>query len=288
MFAPQSKPPTKAAKMKKKERLDQILVDRQIFSSRESARTAIMDGGILVNGEKVTKPGQATSVEAKIEVVASYIRCPYVSRGGLKLEKALQTFAVKTEDRVALDAGASTGGFTDCLLKNKANFVYAVDVGYGQIDWSLRQSEKVKVIERTNIRYLSREQLYGPGETVADLAVADLSFISITKVLPAIADLLDEHNKELIILIKPQFEAGKENVGKGGVVRDPAVHKEVLENVLDFAMGLGLLPWGLVASPIKGPSGNIEYLLWLKNSKSTASNKETLVSAALSEAAALN
>lgn len=160
--------------MKKKDRLDQILVDRQIFNSRESARTAIMDGGILVNGVKITKPGQATNCEAKIEVVASYRRCPYVSRGGLKLEKALQVFNLQTAGRVALDAGASTGGFTDCLLKNQAKFVYAVDVGYGQIDWSLRQSAQVKVVERCNIRYLTKAELYQQGQTEANLAVGSL------------------------------------------------------------------------------------------------------------------
>lgn len=282
--------------MKKKDRLDQILVDRQIFNSRESARTAIMDGGILVNGVKITKPGQATNCEANIEVVASYRRCPYVSRGGLKLEKALHVFNLQTAGRIALDAGASTGGFTDCLLKNEAKFVYAVDVGYGQIDWSLRQSPQVKVVERCNIRYLTRAELYQQGQAEANLAVADLSFISITKVLAAINSLLAENEKELVILVKPQFEAGKGKIEKGGVVRDLAVHKEVLGVVLAHCLSLQLSPWGLTASPIKGPSGNIEYLLWLKNRLPAVCSLPTdlaayctgLIDSALAEAALLN
>ncbi len=258
--------------MKKKDRLDQLLVNLELFPSRESARTAIMDGGILVDGCKSTKPGQATNCDAKIEVVASYVRCPYVSRGGLKLEKALAYFQIDVKNKVCIDAGASTGGFTDCLLKNGAAFVYAIDVGYGQIDWSLRTDDRVATIERTNIRHLEKEELYKdrPAELIhPDLAVADLSFISVTKVLEAIAALLAE-NCQLLILIKPQFEAGREKVGKGGVVREASTHIEVIENVIAFAESINLNLAGLTYSPVKGPSGNIEYLLWLKRSAEEA------------------
>jgi len=251
--------------MKAKERLDQLLVSRQLFPSRESARTAIMDGGILVNGEKLTKPGQAVNVEANIELVASYIRCAYVSRGGLKLEKALQTFGIDPEGRTCIDAGASTGGFTDCLLKNGAAYVYAIDVGYGQLDWSLRSDERVKTLERTNIRFLTRDKLYEADQKEASLAVADLSFISVTKILEALTTLMADQ-KEIVILIKPQFEAGREKVGKGGVVREASTHIEVINSVIEFAQLQKLKVHGLTYSPVKGPSGNIEYLLWLKNS----------------------
>ncbi|MDP3508314.1 MAG: TlyA family RNA methyltransferase [Candidatus Melainabacteria bacterium] len=254
--------------MKAKERLDQILVARQLFPSRESARTAIMDGGILVNGEKLTKPGQAVSVEANIELIASYNRCAYVSRGGLKLEKALKTFSIAPEGRICIDAGASTGGFTDCLLQAGAALVYAIDVGYGQLDWSLRSNSRVHTLERTNIRFLTAEKLYGERlHEMATLAVADLSFISVTKVLDALLNLMSENERELVILVKPQFEAGREKVGKGGVVREPASHVEVLHSVIDFAQRQRLEVHGLTYSPVKGPSGNIEYLLWLKYKK---------------------
>ncbi len=261
------KNPAEQPKNKNQDRLDQILVGRNLFPSRESARTAIMDGGILVNGAKLTKPGQAVNIDANIEVVASYVRCLYVSRGGLKLEKALQHFAIAVSGRTCLDAGASTGGFTDCLLKAGAAFVYAVDVGYGQLDWSLRSDERVLTVERTNIRFLTAEKLYGdaPGKVKATLAVADVSFISVTKILDSVISLLSEQEKELVLLIKPQFEAGREKVGKGGVVREPAVHVEVLQTVMDFGKRQNLKICGLTYSPLKGPSGNIEYLLWLKN-----------------------
>jgi len=263
--------------MKAKERLDQLLVARQLFPSRESARTAIMDGGILVNGAKLTKPGQAVSVEANIELIASYNRCAYVSRGGLKLEKALASFAINTEQRICIDAGASTGGFTDCLLQGGAAFVYAIDVGYGQLDWSLRSDSRVHTLERTNIRFLTAEKLYGEKiNEKATLAVADLSFISVTKVLEALLNLMSESERELVILVKPQFEAGREKVGKGGVVREPASHIEVLQQVIDFAQRQKLQVHGLTYSPLKGPSGNIEYLLWLKSDGSTAQPKPTI------------
>lgn len=262
------KNPAEKPKNKNQDRLDQILVNRSLFPSRESARTAIMDGGILVNGEKSTKPGQAVNLDANIEVVASYVRCIYVSRGGLKLEKALQFFSIPVSGRICLDAGASTGGFSDCLLKAGAAFIYAIDVGYGQLDWSLRSDNRVLTMERTNIRFLTAEKLYGDllEKPKATLAVADVSFISVTKILESVLNLLDEKEKELVLLIKPQFEAGREKVGKGGVVREPVVHVEVLQTVMDFASRLGLKIRGLTYSPLKGPSGNIEYLLWLSNS----------------------
>ncbi|MBS2005824.1 MAG: TlyA family RNA methyltransferase [Cyanobacteria bacterium SZAS TMP-1] len=250
-------------KAKSKERLDNLLVARAMFPSRESARTAIMDGAILVNGQKVTKAGTAIAEDATIEIIKSYNLCPYVSRGGLKLERALKHFQVVPAERIAIDAGASTGGFTDCLLKNGAALVYAIDVGYGQLDWSLRQDSRVKVLERVNIRNLKDSYLYRNGEKKADLAVMDVSFISVTKTLPALIALLDASACELVVLIKPQFEAGRGKVGKGGVVRDIEVHIEVLDKVISFIQSLGVFKIELTYSPIKGPSGNIEYLLHL-------------------------
>jgi 23S rRNA (cytidine1920-2'-O)/16S rRNA (cytidine1409-2'-O)-methyltransferase len=253
----------------KKKRLDQQLLDMALFKSREEARTAIMDGGILVNGEKVTKAGEQVSESDKIELIESYKRCPYVSRGGFKLEKAIEHFAVPVSGKVALDVGASTGGFTDCLLQNGAQFVYAIDVGYGQIDWKLRQSEKVCVLERTNIRYLESDKLYKEEESPrASLCVMDVSFISVKKTLPKTLSLMATGEIALLILIKPQFEAGKDKVGKGGVVREKESHVEILCDILTFTKeNLGLKIAGLTHSPIKGPSGNIEYLLYAKRSK---------------------
>jgi 23S rRNA (cytidine1920-2'-O)/16S rRNA (cytidine1409-2'-O)-methyltransferase len=254
-------------KMKHKERLDNLLLSRKMFPSREAARTAIMDGAILVDGAKVTKAGTPIAESAVVEIIKSYNLCPYVSRGGLKLERALKYFALDVKDRIAIDAGASTGGFTDCLLKNGARFVYAVDVGHGQLDWSLRQDSRVKVLERVNIRNLKSAELYAnPADMAAqraDLAVMDVSFISVTNTLPALLELLSPRAYELIVLIKPQFEAGRQKVGKGGVVRDFDVHVEVLDKVISFALGLRPLLVDLTYSPIKGPRGNIEYLLYL-------------------------
>jgi 23S rRNA (cytidine1920-2'-O)/16S rRNA (cytidine1409-2'-O)-methyltransferase len=262
--------------MKKKDRLDNMLVSRAMFPSRETARTAIMDGAILVDGQKITKAGAPVSEGAVIEIVKSYNLCPYVSRGGLKLERALRHFALAVKERVAIDAGASTGGFTDCLLKNGAAFVYAVDVGYGQLDWSLRQDNRVKVLERVNIRSLKAGELYGESESGegvrADLAVMDVSFISVTKTLPALFELLTPQAFELIVLIKPQFEAGRENVGKGGVVRDKEAHIDVLDKVILFALSQQSLAFDLTYSPVKGPQGNIEYLLYLKGGTSAGVN----------------
>lgn len=195
---------------------------------------------------------------------------PFVSRGGFKLKKALDTFPVKVEKRICFDAGASTGGFTDCLLQNGAQFVYAADVGYGQLDWKIRSDKRVKTIERTNLKICSFDEIYDENEPVADLLVSDLSFISLTKVLENLKKLLNPEFHEMVCLIKPQFEAGKEKVEKGGVVRDKKVHAEVIENVINFAKSLDYKINGLTFSSIKGPSGNIEYLIWL----STKSGEE--------------
>jgi 23S rRNA (cytidine1920-2'-O)/16S rRNA (cytidine1409-2'-O)-methyltransferase len=256
--------------VKEKARLDQILVNRGCFPSRETARTAIMDGGILVNDVKVTKPGQITSCEAEIRVLDAYKPSPYVSRGGLKLEQALQVFQVDPQNLIAIDAGASTGGFTDCLLKHKAAFVYAIDVGHGQIAWSLRNHPQVKVLERTNIRYLEAQKLYGESQERAQLAVVDLSFISLSKIIASLIQLLNPEHFEIIALIKPQFEAGKDKIGKGGVIREASIHKEVLDTVIDMCLSHGLKVKNLTFSPIKGPSGNIEFLIHLARAMSTA------------------
>ena len=187
---------------------------------------------------------------------------PYVSRGGFKLKKALDTFNVEIKDRICFDAGASTGGFTDCLLQNGAKFVYAVDVGYGQLDWKIRSSEKVKTIEKTNLKICNFDDIYSKNEPVADLLVSDLSFISLEKVLPNLKTLLNPNFHEMVCLIKPQFEAGKEFVEKGGVVRDKNVHEQVINNVINCVNSLDYTIKGLTYSSIKGPAGNIEYLIW--------------------------
>ena len=241
----------------KKVRLDQLVFDLGLAPSRERAKTTIMAGDVFVDGQRVDKPGTAVDPEKKIEVRG--VALPYVSRGGLKLEKALKVFAYEPADLTCIDCGASTGGFTDVLLQNGAKKVYAVDVGYGQLAWSLRNDERVVNMERTNVRYISHEQI----SEVLDLAVMDLAFISIQLVIPAVRELLKE-NGDILCLIKPQFEAGREKVGKKGVVRDQKVHLEVLENFLAFAPTAGFTVMGLSYSPIRGPEGNIEYLGWLK------------------------
>lgn len=241
----------------KKTRLDQLVFDRGLTESRERAKTSVMAGLVYVNGQKSDKPGAAVSEDAVIELRGSAL--PYVSRGGLKLEKALKVFELDPGGLICIDCGASTGGFTDVLLKNGAAKVYAVDVGYGQLAWSLRTDSRVVSMERTNIRYVSSDML---GEA-PQLAVMDLSFISLKLVLPVVRDLLTEDGS-LICLIKPQFEAGKEKVGKKGVVRDSTVHLEVLSSFMDYAPGFGFTVMGLSYSPIKGPEGNIEYLALLR------------------------
>lgn len=239
--------------MKHKERLDVLLTEKGLCESRSRAQALIMSGEVYVNGQKCDKAGTQIDCEAELEVRGN--ACPYVSRGGLKLEKALRDFGVDPTGFVCSDSGASTGGFTDCLLQKGAKKVFAIDVGYGQLAWSIRTDERVVCMERTNIRYVKPEDL---GEPL-DLSVVDVSFISLKIVLPAIKALL-KPTGQILCLIKPQFEAGKEKVGKKGVVRDPAVHAEVLESFLALAAELKLTVRNLTYSPVKGPEGNIEFL----------------------------
>lgn len=239
------------------ERLDQKLVELGHFESREKARATIMSGLVYVNGQKADKPGMPVKADAKIEVRGA--ACPYVSRGGFKLEKALRVFPVSAEGKTCIDCGASTGGFTDVLLKNGAKKVYAVDVGYGQLAWSLRSDARVVTMERTNARSLTPEMF----ADMMDMAVMDLSFISVRLVLPAVRELLAEGG-QVLCLIKPQFEAGREDVGKKGVVRDASVHERVLREFLEAEPELGYTVMGLDYSPVRGPEGNIEYLAYLK------------------------
>ena len=240
--------------MKIKKRLDVLLVERLYADSRTKAQAIIMSGNVYVNGQKADKPG--ISYEESVEIEVRGATCPYVSRGGLKLEKALRDFGVKPEGYVCSDSGASTGGFTDCLLQQGASKVFAIDVGYGQLDWKIRSDPRVVVMERTNIRYVTPENL---GEPL-DLSVIDVSFISLKIVLPAIKALLKPESGQVLCLIKPQFEAGREKVGKKGVVREPATHKEVLDDFVSLADALNFKILGLTFSPVKGPEGNIEFL----------------------------
>ena len=254
-----------------KERLDKYLTDLGYFETKSKAAAAILAGHVKINDEYITKAGFQFNPAKEYEIVVKSM--PFVSRGGFKLKKALDTFPVKIEGRICLDAGASTGGFTDCLLQNGAKFVYAADVGYGQLDWKIRSDERVKTIERTNLKNCAFEEIYSKNEPIADLLVSDLSFISLTKVLPNLKNLLSPDFHEMILLIKPQFEAGKEKVEKGGVVRDKKVHQEVIENVINCAKELNYSINDLTFSSIKGPSGNIEYLIWLSSHNE---NKATL------------
>ena len=237
-------------------RLDVLLVESGLVESREQGQRLIQAGQVLVDGQMIDKPGHSVAADAALEVRGQ--PHPYVSRGGLKLEKALDHFAIPVAGRIALDVGASTGGFTDCLLQRGAARVYAVDVGYGQLAWSLRQDPRVVVMERTNIRYL--ESLPEP----CDLGTIDVSFISLDLVLPAVVRLV-KPGAGILPLIKPQFEAGKGQVGKGGVVRDPAIHRAVLERVLGRANACGLAVLGLIRSPLLGPAGNVEFLAHLRH-----------------------
>lgn len=239
-----------------KERLDMLLVQRGLAPSREKAKAMIMEGLVYVGEQREDKAGSMFEPDAAIEVRGSVLK--YVSRGGLKLEKAIKCFGISLEDKVCMDIGASTGGFTDCMLQNGAKKVYAVDVGYGQFAWKLRQDPRVVCMEKTNIRYVTPDQI---GEPL-DFASVDVSFISLTKVLEPAKALLKE-DAAMVCLIKPQFEAGREKVGKKGVVRDPAVHAEVMERVTGFAKELGFAVLALDYSPVKGPEGNIEYLVYL-------------------------
>ena len=242
-----------------KERLDVLVVERRLADSREKAKAIIMAGNVFVNGQREDKAGSMFDVTSQIEIHG--VTMKYVSRGGLKLEKAMTHFDISLEGKVCMDVGASTGGFTDCMLQNGAVKVYSVDVGHGQLDWRLRQDERVVVMEKTNIKFVTPEDI----ADVIDFASIDVSFISLTKVLLPVRALLRDGG-EVAALIKPQFEAGREKVGKKGVVRDKAVHIEVIENVTAFAAANGFIPLNLEFSPIKGPEGNIEYLLHLRKS----------------------
>lgn len=244
----------------KKERLDVLLVNKGLFESREKARSSIMAGVVFVAGNKEDKPGLKVDIESEI-VIKENVH-PYVSRGGLKLEKAIKVFDIDLKGKTAMDIGASTGGFTDCMLKNGAAKVFAVDVGYGQLAWELRNDERVVCMERTNIRYVEKEQI----GTLVDFASVDVSFISLKKVIPVAIKLMTDEG-ELMCLIKPQFEAGRDKVGKHGVVRDPKVHEDVIKDIIAFVLETGLKVKGLDFSPIKGPEGNIEYLIYLSKNE---------------------
>ena len=244
-----------------KERLYVLLVQQGLANSRELAKAYIMAGNVYVDGQKEDKAGTKVAVTAKLEVKGNQMK--YVSRGGYKLEKAMDVFGIRLNGKICLDIGASTGGFTDCMLQNGASKVYAIDVGYGQFAWKLRNDERVVCLEKTNVRYVTHEQVPDEG----DFASIDVSFISLTKVLPAVLGVLGEKG-QMVCLIKPQFEAGREKVGKKGVVRDSSVHREVIEMIVEYVrtQSLGIL--GLDFSPIKGPEGNIEYLIYLDKSQS--------------------
>lgn len=258
-----------------KKRLDMLMMERALAPSREKAKAYIMAGDVYVDGQKEDKAGTMFPETVKIEVRGNTL--PYVSRGGLKLEKAMKNFDVTLKDKVCMDVGASTGGFTDCMLQNGAVKVYSIDVGYGQLDWKLRNDPRVVCMEKTNIRYVVPEDLEGP----ADFSSIDVSFISLTKVLLPVRNLLTEEG-EIVCLIKPQFEAGREKVGKKGVVRDQKVHVEVVEMIVDFARQIGFKTLDLSYSPIKGPEGNIEYLLYITKDQ-TKENKEFDIKAMVEE-----
>lgn len=249
----------------KKERLDLILVERGIITSREKAKACVMEGKVYVDGQKVDKAGEKVSLSANIEYRGETLK--YVSRGGLKLEKAMNTYNISLENKVCMDIGASTGGFTDCMLQNGASKVFSVDVGYGQFAWKLRTDDRVVCMERTNIRYVTLEDI---GEAL-DFASIDVSFISLKKVMPATLNLLKD-NGEVVALIKPQFEAGREKVGKKGVVREISTHKEVVHNIIDFLIEQNLNVLGVGYSPIKGPEGNREYLVYFTKDTNKESN----------------
>ncbi len=252
-----------------KQRLDLLLVSRGFAASREKAKAVIMSGIVYVDGQKEDKPGAVFSESVSVEVRGASLR--YVSRGGLKLEKAIDCFGIGLAGKVCMDVGASTGGFTDCMLQNGAAKVYAVDVGHGQLDWSLRNDERVVCMERTNIRYVTSDDL----PEFVDFSSIDVSFISLTKVLGPVRELLKEDG-QVVALIKPQFEAGREKVGKKGVVREKNTHQEVIEKVEDYARMSGFRLLNLDFSPIKGPEGNIEYLLYLQKAKEASEDGERL------------
>lgn len=261
-----------------KKRLDLVLVDRGLFPTRQKAQGAIMAGRVLVDGQKEDKAGTKIPVNADITITGQDL--PYVSRGGLKLEKALAVFPVSLKGKTVLDVGASTGGFTDCALQNGAQRVIAVDVGYGQLAWKLRQDPRVTTLERTNARYLTLADI--GGEPV-DVVTVDVSFISLSLILPAVVALAKD-TADYILLIKPQFEAGRDKIGKHGVVKDPKVHQDVILQVMHKAVELGLHVGGLDYSPITGPEGNIEYLLWLTKGQTPDLPEVSLVQATVEAA----
>jgi 23S rRNA (cytidine1920-2'-O)/16S rRNA (cytidine1409-2'-O)-methyltransferase len=252
-------------------RLDILLVERGLFASREEARTAIMDGAIIINGEKKEKPGIPVPVDAQVEIKRDYTAKKFASRGGLKLEKALMDFGIVSQNRICLDIGASTGGFTDCLLKQGALKVYAIDVGYGQLAWNLRNDSRVICLERVNARNLNESTLYKSGEPWATLAVVDVSFISLEKILGPCASVMQPEASEFICLIKPQFEVGREKVGKGGVVRSQLDHCAAIEKTIKAAHNINYHAVNLVHSPVKGPAGNIEFLIHLSKEEASHS-----------------
>lgn len=262
----------------KKERLDVLLVDRGLFESREKAKAAIMAGQIFIGTNRIDKAGTKVDIEAHIEVKGNTL--PYVSRGGLKLEKAIDMYPIDLTDAIMIDIGASTGGFTDCALQNGAKKVFAIDVGYNQLAWKLRQDPRVINLEKHNIRNVTSEYL---GELV-DFISIDVAFISLDKVLPVAVNLLKDTGS-LVALIKPQFEAGREKVGKGGIVRDKAVHHEVLSRILQMAIAIGLYPHGVTYSPIKGTEGNIEFLgYFTKQEEGSLTITDELITSIVDEA----
>ncbi len=254
-----------------KERLDVLLVEKGLFTSREKAKASVMAGLVYVDGNRIDKAGNMTNQESELFVKEPL--CPYVSRGGLKLAKAIESFGLTLQGKTTIDMGASTGGFTDCMLQNGANKVYAIDVGYGQLDWKLRTDPRVINMEKTNIRYI--DSISFPEKV--DFISIDVSFISLHLILPVATALLKEHG-QVMCLVKPQFEAGREQVGKGGIVRDKAIHREVIINVIKYAEESKLYPKGLTFSPVTGAKGNIEYLLLLtKNPDTTTINVDAVI-----------
>ncbi len=252
--------------MNKKERLDNYLVSKGYFDTKSQAQGNILAGKVKINGEVLTKAGTQINIEKTYNIEIKSM--PYVSRGGFKLEKALKEFNINLDNKICIDAGASTGGFTDCMLQNNAAKIYAVDVGYGQIAWKLRSNPKVVIIEKTNIKNAAFKEIYKENKEKAEFCSMDLSFISITKVLENIKNLMNLEKQEIIALIKPQFEAGKAQVPKSGVVKDKNIHVNVIKNIVNYACEINFSPVNLTYSPIQGPAGNIEYLIHLTNTDS--------------------
>ncbi len=258
-----------------KERIDKILTDRNFAQSKSQAQAMILAGHVKVNGEKIIKSSQTFDTTKILDISVKTL--PFVSRGGLKLDKAIKTFEINLHNKICLDAGASTGGFTDCMLQNNAQKIYAVDVGYGQIAWKIRQNSKVKTVERTNIKNCAFLDIFdSESDERCDFCAMDLSFISITKVLENIKNFLKPDSFEIVALIKPQFEAGREFVEKKGVVKEKKVHIQVIKNIVDYCDSIGLKAQDLTYSPITGPAGNIEYLVYLTNEKLKITDEKIL------------